>query len=822
MKVRVYEIAKELGKESKDVLEALKKLGIEAKSHQSTIDDQYKDKIRYILEPFARTVPTPEPLPKTKEVPVRKEPEKSKEPHAKAEHPKADHPKAEPPKAEHPRVEHPRAEHPRTEHPKAQQHKAEHPKAAPPKAEPAKEAHGKTDRPKETHARPERPPEAPHGRPTTRPHKEEERPRKVAQPESPKTATAVLEKEAPAPPPVAAQQAPSLTEEEMERLTAPVATPVPAPAPAAPAAPRAKIQISENVSIKDLAQKMGVMSKVLLKKLLDRGVFANINQNIDLKLAEQLASDFGFDVAVTSYEEVVAHEQEAEETEASMILRAPVVTIMGHVDHGKTSLLDAIRESDIAAGESGGITQHIGAYQVRVANGRAITFIDTPGHEAFTRMRARGALVTDIVILVVAADDGVMPQTLEAIDHARAAKVPIIVAINKIDKPNANPDRIKQQLAQQNILIEEYGGDTVCVEISARKKVKIDTLLEMILLVADLLELKASPARLAMGTILEARLDKARGPIATVLVQNGTIRVSDVFVAGAVMGRVRAMFDDSATKMKEALPGTPIEVLGFQGVPQAGDSFQVFKDEFKARSIVAFRQTKAKELAAQTGGRLSLDQLFSKIQQGEIKELPVIIKGDVQGSIEVLTDSLSKLPTNEVKIRIIHSGTGAITLSDVLLASASNAIIIGYNVRPEPKARDLAEKEKVDVRCHTIIYNIVSEIKSALEGMLQPTLKEVFVGSAEVRDTFRIPKVGMIAGSFVSSGKLTRNSSVRLLRDNVVIYEGKLASLRRFKEDVSEVREGFECGVGLENFNDIKVGDTIEAFAVEKVARQLA
>ena len=641
-------------------------------------------------------------------------------------------------------------------------------------------------------------------------------------------ATAVAEPPVEAAPraPIAATPPPSaISDDELEKLTAPVEPPAPPPPPPAPPAPpappRPKIQVSENIAVKDLAQKLNVMTKVLLRKLLDRGILANLNQNIDLRTAEQLASEFGFDIAVTSYEEVVAHEQEAEEHPSAMLMRPPVVTIMGHVDHGKTSLLDAIRESNIAGGESGGITQHIGAYQVRARN-RAITFIDTPGHEAFTRMRARGALVTDIVVLVVAADDGVMPQTLEAIDHARAAKVPIVVAINKVDKADANPDRIKQQLAQHNLLIEEYGGETVSVEISARKKTNIDTLLEMILLVADLLELKASPARLATGSILEAKLDKSRGPVGTVLVQNGSLRVGDVFVAGSVMGRVRAMFDDRGTKMKDASPGIPVEVLGFQGVPQAGDSFQVFKDEFKARSIVAFRQGKAREQANQSGSRLSLDQLFSKIQQGEIRELPIIIKADVQGSIEVLSDTLLKLGTSEVKIRIIHSGTGAITLSDVLLASASNAIIIGYNVRPEPKARELAEKEKVDIRTHTIIYNITSEIKSALEGLLRPTIREVFLGSAEVRDTFRIPKVGMIAGSFVVSGKLTRSAQVRLLRDHVVIYEGKIASLKRFKDDASEVKDGFECGVGIENFNDIKVGDVIEAFTVEKVARQLA
>ena len=645
--------------------------------------------------------------------------------------------------------------------------------------------------------------------------------KETATPEAEHPAVAELTPAAVAPQEFAAP-APPLSEEDLEKLTAPQASiSVSAGPVAAAVAVRPKIQIAENIAVKDLAQKLGVMSKVLLKKLLDRGVLANINQALDLKTAEQLSADFGFDVEIATYEEVEAREHDAEEGATALLTRPPVVTIMGHVDHGKTSLLDAIRESDIAGGESGGITQHIGAYQVKTGE-RAITFIDTPGHEAFTRMRARGAHVTDIVVLVVAADDGVMPQTLEAMDHAKAAKVPIIVAINKIDKPDAQPQRIKQQLSNYDLLIEEYGGDTVCVEISARKKINIPALLEMILLVADILDLKASPGRSATGTVLEARLDKSRGPIATVLVQNGTVHVGDVFVAGAVMGRVRAMFDDKGEKMKEATPGLPVEVLGFQGVPQAGDSYQVFKDEFKARSIVAFRQSKAKEVAAQAGSRLSLEQLFNKIQQGEILELPIIIKADVQGSIEVMKDTLSKLGTEEVKIRIIHSGTGAVTLSDVLLASASNAIIVGYNVRPEPKARELAEKEKVDIRTYTVIYNIVSEIKSALEGLLKPTIREVFVGTAEVRDTFRIPKVGTVAGCFIVSGKLTRAASVRLVRDNVVIFEGKISSLRRYKEDVSEVREGFECGAGIENYNDIKVGDLIEAYSIEKIARQLA
>lgn len=791
MKVRVYQIAKEMNRSAQEIISVLEKLGVEGKHHTSSIEEDLVPKIRRYLEPYAKRAEV-----------ARKDEEVIDEPEME------EAPVIEPPKAV-----------PAGKTQKAPAEKGK--KVAAVKEVPAKEPV----------------PRAPAAKPAAK-RKTQEQPKVVPAPEPTVVAPAPVREaqkrvvvqtpKQPAPPPPPQQQQPvpspvpaaahSLSDAEMEELTAPAPAAVAVAPP--PVSDRPKIQISENIAVKDLAQKMGVMSKLVLKKLLDRGILAHINQNVDLKLAEQLASDFGYDVQVTTYEEAVAKEQETDESSSVLVMRPPVVTIMGHVDHGKTSLLDAIRETNVAGGESGGITQHIGAYQVKVGQ-RAITFIDTPGHEAFTRMRARGAQVTDIVVLVVAADDGVMPQTLEAIDHAKAAKVPIIVAINKIDKPDSQPDRVKRQLATHDLLIEEYGGETVSVEISARKKTNIDTLLEMILLVSDILDLKASPNRLATGTVLEARLDKSRGPAASVLIQNGTLRSGDVYVVGAVMGRVRAMFDDHGGKMKEATPGLPVEVLGSQGVPQAGDAFQVFKDEFKARSIVAFRLAKVRELAATTTSRLSLDQLFSKIQQGEIRELPIIVKADVQGSIEVLRDTLTKLGTEEVKIRMIHSGTGAISASDVLLASASNAIIVGYNVRPEPKARELAEKEKVDIRTHTIIYNIVNEIKAALSGLLRPTIKEVFLGTAEVRDTFRIPKVGMIAGSYIVSGKLNRNAPVRLIRDNVVIYEGKISSLRRFKEDASEVKEGFECGVGLENYNDIKVGDYIEAFTVERIARQL-
>jgi translation initiation factor IF-2 len=492
---------------------------------------------------------------------------------------------------------------------------------------------------------------------------------------------------------------------------------------------------------------------------------------------------------------------------------------MGHVDHGKTSLLDAIRETKVAEREAGGITQHIGAYHVDVGDGRSIVFLDTPGHEAFTLMRARGAKVTDVVVLVVAADDGVMPQTREAIDHAKAAGVPIVVAINKIDKPEANPDNVKRELAELSLIPEDWGGDTVMVPVSAKKRQNLDQLLEMILLSTDILELKANPKRSASGTVLEAKLDRGRGPVATVLVQDGTLHVGDNFIAGPVVGRVRALIDDRGRSVKAAPPATPVEVLGLTSLPQPGDPFQTVADAAKARQIATFRQTQAKERAlGAKGGRLTLESLREQIAEGGIKELPIVVKADVQGSAEVLANTLTKLSDDRVKIRIIRSGVGAINESDVLLASASNAIVIGFNVRPDRNAQDTAEREEVDVRLHSVIYNVTDEIKLGMAGMLEPTFKEVRIGTAEVREVFRVPKIGAVAGCMVTDGRITRagETQVRLLRDHVVVFEGRIASLRRFKDDVSEVKSGFECGIGLERFNDIKEGDVIEAFAMER------
>jgi len=572
--------------------------------------------------------------------------------------------------------------------------------------------------------------------------------------------------------------------------------------------------------VKELSEKLDVKASLVIKKLVDRNIFATINQTLDSKLATELAREFGASTATVSFEEEAMQEVETAQVEKDQVKRAPVVTIMGHVDHGKTSLLDAIRLTRVAEREAGGITQHIGAYQVE-KNGRKIVFIDTPGHEAFTRMRARGAKVTDIVVLVVAADDGVMPQTLEAIDHARAAKVPIIVAINKIDKPDAQPERIKQQLADRGLLAEDWGGDVVMVPVSAKMKQNLDLLLEMILLVADLQDLKANPDRPAMGSVLEAKLDRGRGPVATVLVSNGTLRVGDYFICGAVFGRVRAMLNDRGEQVREAEPSTPVEVQGLEEMPDAGDSFQVVTDTAKAKQIVLYREAKVREQSLAKSSRITLEQLHKQMEAGEVKELPIILKADVGGSAEVLTDTLQKLSNDKVRIRVLRAGVGAITESDVLLASTSNGVVIGFNVRPERGAEAIAEEEKVDIRLHTIIYNLTDEIKRAMAGLLAPVFKEVYQGKAEVRDTFRISKVGMVAGCFVQDGLLKRGSEVRLLRDNVVVHSGKVGSLRRFKDDVSEVRSGMECGVTIENFGDLKPGDIIEAFVTEKVAPEV-
>ncbi len=609
---------------------------------------------------------------------------------------------------------------------------------------------------------------------------------------------------------------------------------VPPPRPSlndAPAPISRAIEIPEAITVKDLAEKLGIRAKDLITRLLLKGIFATVNQTLDAPLATEMANFFGAETNVLSFEQAAAKDLGAEQATEDVnptggAPRPPVVTIMGHVDHGKTSLLDAIREANVAEGEAGGITQHIGAYKVKIAEadspafGREITFIDTPGHEAFTRMRARGAKVTDIVVLVVAADDGVMPQTLEAIDHARAAKVPIIVAVNKVDKPDAMPERVKKQLADRGLQPEDWGGTNVFVEVSAKKKTNLSLLLEMICLTADVSNLKASSDRPALGTVLEARLDRGRGPVATVLVQDGTLRNSDTFIVGNIYGRVRAMFNDRGESVSEAPPSTPVEVLGLDGLPQAGDQFAVAERD-KAKAIAEYREQKTREAALAKQTRVSLEGLAEQIKTAGMKELPIILKADVQGSVEVLADTLNKLSTEKVKINVLHTGVGAITETDVLLASASNAIIIGFNVRPERKAQEVAEQEGVDIRLHSIIYELQDEIKKAMAGLLEPTIKETYLGRAEVRETFRIPKVGTVAGCQVIDGIIKRDADVRLIRDNVPVYKGKIGSLKRFKDDASEVRNGMECGIAISGYGDIKKGDVIEAFVTERVAAEL-
>jgi translation initiation factor IF-2 len=588
--------------------------------------------------------------------------------------------------------------------------------------------------------------------------------------------------------------------------------------------PRKKsVKLATGLTVKEFAELVGQRPAEIVKKLMDMGQMATFNQPINLEAASMIADEMGVKVEVSAEKVGEALLQEVVEagTEGPFVSRPPVVTIMGHVDHGKTSLLDAIRQTKVAEGEAGGITQHIGAYTVQV-HGKQVTFLDTPGHEAFTAMRARGAKVTDIVVLVVAADDGVMPQTVEAIHHAKAAQVPLVVAINKIDKSGSNPDRVRNALSEHSLIPEAWGGDTIMVEVSAKQKTGLDTLLEMILLQAEVQELKADPTRSAKATVVEARLERGRGPVATVLVQNGTLRIGDAYVVGTFSGRVRALISDTGAKVSEAGPSVPVEVIGLPGVPSAGDTFLVVKDERVAKEIAEERAQKQRAADLAGSAKVSLDELYAKIQEGDVKELAIVIKSDVQGSAEALAAAVDKLPTGPVKLRVIHSGVGGINETDVLLAAASKAIIIGFNVRPEPKAAVLAEHEGVDVRLYNIIYEAMADIKAAMEGLLEPTLKERVLGRAEVRQLFNIPKAGLIAGCYVLDGTITRASAgVRVVRDHVTVYEGRLGSLRRFKDDVREVQQGYECGLSVENFNDLKVGDVIEAYVHDKVAVRL-
>ena len=589
-----------------------------------------------------------------------------------------------------------------------------------------------------------------------------------------------------------------------------------------PRASKRVVKISEVITVGDLSREMGVKAGEVIKKLMAMGMMATINQVLDADTATLIASEFDHQVENVAFDADTALELEhqVEEEEAQLVPRPPVVTIMGHVDHGKTSLLDAIRSTNVTAQEHGGITQHIGAYHVQV-DGRSVTFLDTPGHEAFTAMRARGAKVTDIVVLVVAADDGVMPQTVEAINHARAAEVPIIVAVNKMDRPDANIEKVKRGLSEYGLVSEDWGGDTVFAPVSAKTHEGIPHLLEMLLLQADILELTANPEKLARGTIVEAKLDRGRGPVATILVQEGTLHGGDAFVCGVYYGKVRAMIDDHSRKVESAPPSFPVEILGLQGVPQAGDSFVAVADEAKARQVAEYRQSKQRETELVKSSKVSLEELYDQIKTGDVKELRVVLKADVQGSVEALTDALSRMSTDEVKLRVIHGSVGGITESDILLAAASNAIVIGFNVRPESKGAALAAKEGVDVRLYTIIYEAVADVRAAMEGMLEPTYREQTQARVDVRQIFNIAGVGTIAGCYVTEGKIARGNSVRLLRDQVVVHEGKLASLKRFKDDVREVAAGYECGLSLDGFQDIKQGDVIESYERIPVVRRI-
>ncbi len=582
-----------------------------------------------------------------------------------------------------------------------------------------------------------------------------------------------------------------------------------------------KIEVTEFIAVNELANLMNVPVSDVITKCIELGLMVSINQRLDVETITLVADEFGFEVEFQKEYTSEALEDKIDEPE-TLKFRSPVVTIMGHVDHGKTSLLDYIRRTNIVAGEAGGITQHIGAYKVDVGNGKFIAFLDTPGHEAFTAMRARGAQLTDIVVLVVAADDAVMPQTVEAINHAQAANVPIVIAINKIDKPGANPEKIKQQLAERNILVEDWGGKYQCIELSAKSGVNVDMLLEKILLEAEILDLKANPDRNARGVVVESELDKGRGITGTILVQKGTLRIGDPFIAGIYQGKVRAMFDERGNKVTEAFPSTPVLVLGFEGAPQAGETFVVVDSDRMAREIGLKRQQLKREQDQKQVHHVTLDEIARQISIGGVKELPLIVKGDVDGSVEALSDSLMKLSNEEVIVHVIHKGVGGISESDVLLASASDAIILGFHVRPNLNARKLAETQNVDIRLYNVIYDAINEVKSALEGLLSPLLSEEVTATLEIRETFKVPKFGTVAGCYVHDGKITRNSKVRLIRDGIVIHEGEIASLKRFKDDVREVDSGYECGLNIANFNDLKVGDTIEAFKIIETKKKLA
>ncbi len=832
-KARIRDLAKELGMEtSKEILAFLERIGQKGKSASSNIEG---DIIERVKSHFRKTSPPPPPKQtlvvtradgtlerRSSRVVLRRgAPVVEKAP--APEEPAVPPPAASPPVAGAPE--------PSEELAQEKQVQAGMP--APEAAPPAEPAVGETESPQPAEAV-VRVVEKTPAEKAAEERKEKEKKWKKAKPHEKKVQKGVLkrtiiqeiieEPEAPKAPVAPAAEAEPVVVRQFQPVRALKRRGKPvkekkAPSTLPPKASKRVFKIEEVITVGDLAHRMGIKAADVIKKLIEMGMPTTVNQLLDADTARILAQEYGYEVENVAPEVESLIDQE-EDRDEDLVSRPPVVTIMGHVDHGKTTLLDAIRQSNVTDQEAGGITQHIGAYEVE-HGGRKLVLLDTPGHEAFTSMRARGASVTDIVVLVVAADDGVMPQTIEAIDHAKAAGVPIVVAVNKIDKPGAQPDRIRQQLSEHGLVPEEWGGQTLYANVSAKRRTGIDALIELVLLQADLLELKSNPVKMARGTVIESRLEKGRGPVATVLVQEGTLRVGDPIVTGIHYGRVRALANHKGKRLMESPPGTPAEIQGLDGLPAAGQKFAVLKDERTARQIALHRQEKDREKTV-ARPRFSLEDLHRQIEVGALKELNIVIKADVQGSMEALQFSLDKLSGEKVKVNVIHAGVGGISESDIMLASASTAVIIGFSVRPEPKAAELAERESVDVRLYSVIYDVVDDIKKAMEGLLAPTFKESSQGRAEVRNTFHISKVGTIAGCYVLAGKITRNSSIRLLRDSVVVFEGKLSSLKRFKDDVREVLEGYECGIGIENFNDIQVGDQIEAYVMEKVAGTLA
>ena len=786
-KIRIYELAKQLGVANKDLMEKINSVGIEAKSHMAMLTEEEAAKVTALYQPKKE-----EPK---KEVPKQEAPKKDA---PKKEAPKQNAPKQEAPKKDAPKQNAPEQDAPRKDNNQKQ-------------GRPAQKQDNRNDnrqgKPQQQNG-PKQGGNQQQGKPQNKDNNKgkDKKGNKNGNKNGQKVRENPMERRCREMEEEAALMA------ELEALEA--------AEKAANADPEIKY-IPESITVKDLAEILGKKGSDLVMNLMKKGKMLAINATLDFDTAATIAEDYNVILELEEEKDIMeeAFGTEEEEDESKLEERPPVVVVMGHVDHGKTSLLDAIRHSNVTKGEAGGITQHIGAYTVQI-DGKPITFLDTPGHEAFTAMRMRGAQITDIAILVVAADDGVMPQTVEAINHAKAAGVEIIVAINKMDKPSANPDRVKQELTEYDLLAEDWGGTTVCVPVSAHTKEGIDNLLEMIILTAEMKELKANPNKKARGAIIEAQLDKGRGPVATVLVQSGTLRVGDPVVAGPAYGKIRAMTDDKGRRVKVAGPSTPVEILGLSEVPSAGDSFYVAANDKQARQLAESVIAKNREtLIGQTPQKVSLDDLFNQIQSGNMKELGIVVKADVQGSVEAVRQSLEKLSNEEVRVRIIHGGVGAITESDVMLASASNAIIIGFNVRPEPAAKAFADEEKVDVRLYRVIYNAIEDIQAAMKGMLDPVYEEKVLGHAEVRQTFKASGVGTIAGSYVKDGKIVRNCQVRIVRDGIVVYEGDLESLRRFKDDVKEVAAGYECGLVFKKYNDIKEGDWVEAFTMVEVPR---